>query len=222
MSALTVPEEHAGGIARIKNLAPEEVDAVVHALERATAGTERELFSLLRPVLDSLKPKELRELIEVLRSLYGARTGMDIPADQFAAELIAAVRQREDDLRVTDPSELERLENTFERILSVHPLSMMAKARDLLYEHENTFCDARVVTDMRPVFDADIKLPPTEVVITHTLKIEYHHAGQHTEIHISVDKDDIDTLIAVLFRAQEKSATLAAVLNKSGLTKVCE
>ena len=219
---LTVPKEYVGGIARIKSLTPEEVDAVVRALERATTGTDPELFSLLHPILPSLKTKELRELIEALRSLYGARTGMDFPAEQFASELIAAIRVREDDLGVSEPSELERLETTFRRILSVHPLSMMAKVRDLLYEYENTFCDARVITDIRPVFDADIKVPPTEVVITHTLKMEYHHSGKHTELYIAVDKDDIDVLIGVLLRAQEKSTTLTSVLMKSSLTKVCE
>jgi hypothetical protein len=198
------------------------VDAVVQALERATTGTEMELFSLLRPILASMKAKELRQLIEALRSLYTARTGMDFSTDEFASELITAIRQREDDLRITDQSELDRLENTFKRILNVHPLSMIAKAKDLLYEYENTFCDARIVTDIRPVFDADIQVPPTEMVITHTLKLEYHHAGKHTEVHIAVDKNDMEILMGVLLRAQDKSATLSAVLGKAGLSKVCE
>ncbi len=222
MAVLNVPEEHAGSIVRIKNLAPEEVDALVCALQRATTGTNAELFSLLRPALPLLKTKELRDMIEALRSLYGARTGMDLPTEQFASELISAIRQREDDLRVADSVEVDRLEATFRRILSVHPLSMMAKARDLLYEYENTFCDARIITDMRPVFDTDIQSPPTEVVISHTLKVEYHHAGEHTELRIALDKDDIDVLLGVLLRAQGKSATLNALLTRSGLTKAAE
>lgn len=222
MAVLNVPEEHAGSIVRIKNLAADEVDALVCALERATTGTNAELFSLLRPALPSLKTKELRDMIEALRSLYGARTGMDLPTEQFASELISAIRQREDDLRVADSVEVDRLEATFKRILSVHPLSMMAKARDLLYEYENTFCDARIITDIRPVFDTDIQSPPTEVVIAHTLKVEYHHAGKHTELHIALDKDDIDVLLGALLRAQEKSATLNALLARSGVTKAAE
>jgi hypothetical protein len=222
VAVLNVPEEHAGSIVRIKNLAPEEVDALVCALQRATTGTNAELFSLLRPALPLLKTKELRDMIEALRSLYGARTGMDLPTEQFASELISAIRQREDDLRVADSVEVDRLEATFRRILSVHPLSMMAKARDLLYEYENTFCDARIITDMRPVFDTDIQSPPTEVVISHTLKVEYHHAGEHTELRIALDKDDIDVLLGVLLRAQGKSATLNALLTRSGLTKAAE
>lgn len=222
MAVLNVPEEHAGSIIRIKNLGPDEVDALVCALERATTGTNAELFSLLRPALPLFKTKELRDLIEALRSLYGARTGMDLPTDQFASELISAIRQREDDLRIADSEEIDRLEATFKRILSVHPLSMMAKARDLLYDYENTFCDARVITDIRPVFDTDIQVPPTEVVITHTLKMEYHHGSVHTELHVALDKDDLDVLLGVLIRAQEKSATLNALLSKSGLTKAGE
>jgi hypothetical protein len=220
MSAITVPEQYAPGLARIGNLSSEEVDAVVRALERASQGTDSELYTLLRPVLGSLDIKALRELIGALRSLYSARTGMDIPVDEFISELIDAIQQR-GDINI-DQADSQRLKDTFRRLFSIHPLSMIAKAKDLLYDHENTFCDARVITDIRPVFDTDIKQVPTEAAITHTLKIEYHRGTKQTEIHIAVDVDDIDYLLSILWRAKEKSETLSGVLSKAGLVKLCE
>ena len=222
MAALTVPQEYLGGITHIMSLSAQDVDAVVSALGNSSTGTEWELFSLLRPALPSLKAAELKELISALHSLYGARTGMDFTAEEFSSELVKAIRNREDTLGAIDESQTGELQQSLKRILDVHPLSMVAKGKDLLYEFENLFCDARVVTDIRPVFDADIHVPPREVVVTHTLKLEYHHSGVHTEIHIALDKNDIDSLIEVLVRAQEKSDTLLPILTKAGLTKICE
>ncbi len=91
---------------------------------------------------------------------------------------------------------------------------MISKAKDLQYEHENTFCDARIITDLRPVFDADVKSPPTGMVIAHILKLEYHHCGKHTEIHIAIDKDDIQNLMYVLGRACEKADTLTGLVQQ--------
>jgi len=220
MSAITVPEQYAPGLARISSLSPEEVDAVVNALGRASQGTDAELYTLLRPVLGSFDIKALRELIGALRSLYGARTGMDISVDEFVSELIVAIQQR-GDIAIEQPDQ-QRLESTFRRLFGIHPLSMIAKAKDLLYDHENTFCDARVITDIRPVFDTDVKQVPTEAAVTHTLKIEYHRGTKHTEIHIAVDMDDIDYLMSILWRAKEKSETLSGMLGKVGLAKLCE
>jgi hypothetical protein len=75
---------------------------------------------------------------------------------------------------------------------------------------------------MRPVFDANVNEPPTGMVLTHTLKLEYHRNGKHTEIHIALDREDINSLLAVLVRAEEKSATLTSILGKTNLLKLCE
>lgn len=210
MQTITIPERYASGLAKVKNLSESDVQEVVLALERAATGTRKEILSLVSPALPSFSSNDTREIVETLRSLYRAQIGMDVPVEQFVPGLIAAVSQSDNrELQTTDPSELVRLEGTLKKLLGVRRLWMVSKARDLQTEYESTFCDARIVTDMRPVFDADVKESPVGFALTHSLKLEYHHHDEHTAIYISMDKGDIETLLLVLERAKQKASTLS-------------
>ena len=68
------------------------------------------------------------------------------------------------------------------RLLTIRQLSMIAKARSLHIDHANVFCSARVITDLRPVFDADVGEEPTDFVVVHTLKLGFHLSEAH-ELH---------------------------------------
>jgi hypothetical protein len=210
VQTITIPERYASGLAKVKNLSESDVQEVVLALERAATGTRKEILSLVSPALPSFSSNDTREIVETLRSLYRAQIGMDVPVEQFVPGLIAAVSQSDNrELQTTDPSELVRLEGTLKKLLGVRRLWMVSKARDLQTEYESTFCDARIVTDMRPVFDADVKESPVGFALTHSLKLEYHHHDEHTAIYISMDKGDIETLLLVLERAKQKASTLS-------------
>lgn len=210
MQTITIPERYASGLAKVKNLSESDVQEVVLALERAATGTRKEILSLVSPALPSFSSNDTREIVETLRSLYRAQIGMDVPVEQFVPGLIAAVSQSDNrELQTTDPSELVRLEGTLKKLLGVRRLWMVSKARDLQTEYESTFCDARIVTDMRPVFDAGVKESPVGFALTHSLKLEYHHHDEHTAIYISMDKGDIETLLLVLERAKQKASTLS-------------
>jgi hypothetical protein len=99
---------------------------------------------------------------------------------------------------------------------------MLAKARGVHTDHENTFCGVRILTDLRPVFDIDVTQEPVGFVLAHMLKISYHHARSHTNIHIAMDKIDVDNLIQALQRAKDKAATLSAVADKCGYPILAE
>jgi len=181
------------------------------------------MLRLVRTAVPSLSVSEAREVVDALASLYSVRTGMDIPLEEFVPSIIEAIRKATPaDPRFGETACIERLEAAFRKLLDVRPLSMISKAKDLQYEHENTFCDARIVTDLRPVFDTDIKSAPAGVVLTHTLKLEYHHCGKHTELYVAMDADDVANLFSVLVRAHEKAETLSALVKEWGLDKLSE
>lgn len=215
MPIITVPEEHTNGLARIMALSIEDSLLAAGALEKVRSLNLRELGALVRAALPSLTPKESREIVGTLLSLYSARTGMDMSVDSFVADLVAAAKSVEPG--ETKPQ--ETLQKILKNLLSVRPLSMISKARSLHADHENTFCRARILTDLRPVFDTDVKEEPVGFVMAHILKLGYHHAGKHTSLHIAMDKIDIDTLMSALQRAKEKAETITgAISGKCGFS----
>jgi hypothetical protein len=201
------------------NLSPDESRRVVAALEKAKSLNVRELTALVTAGLPSLAIKEAREIVQTLLSLYSARTGMDMTVDLFVTELLTAAKQ----VQAREPQPLETLQKTLSDLLSVRPLSMISKARGIHADHENTFCTVRILTDLRPVFDVDVREDPVGFVIAHILKLGYHHSGNHTTLHIAMDKVDIDTLLLALQRAKAKAATLVATISdRSGFTILAE
>ena len=213
--SITVPEEHADGLLQIMGLSIEDSHLVALALEKAASLNVRELTALVGAALPAITGKESREIVGTLLSLYAARTGMDMAVDSFVMELLAAARP----LQTGESQSSETLQQALKDLLSVRPLSMISKARGIHTDHENTFCTVRILTDLRAVFDVDVKQEPVGFVMAHILKLGYHHAGKHTSLHIAMDKADIDKLIAALQRAQEKASTLSRTTSeKCGFT----
>jgi hypothetical protein len=212
---ITIPGEYIAGFTKLIELSAENSRLVADALGKAKSVSVRDLTMLVVENLPSLAVKDAREIVQTLLSLYFARASADVKIEQFVKDLIAAAKQSELPMPPFTDSAVESLT----ALLSVKTLSMISKARGLHFDHENTFCSVRVLTDLRPVFDADVKEDPAGFVIAHMLKLGFHHGRKHTAVHVAMDKSDIDMMIATLQRAKEKADTLAAVIKgKAGFT----
>jgi len=82
------------------------------------------------------------------------------------------------------------------------------------------YCDAKILSDIRPVFGDDLSEGPISAVITHTLKLAYHEGGEHKEFFIVMDQQDLITLFEVIDRAHEKEQALTGLLQKSGIPRL--
>ena len=218
MATVTVPKEHASGLSKIMRLSPAESELVVQALEKAGSRDARVLTKLVVAGVPSIPAKDAREIIQTLLSLYSARIGMDLKVDAFVVELIAAAKH----VQGQEPLPVEVAQKTLKDLLSIRPLSMISKARGIHVSYERTFCSARIITELRPVFDADVKEDPAGFVMAHILRLGYHRSGKHTDVHIAMDRIDIDSLILALQRAKEKAATMNVVVGKTGLPILAE
>ena len=216
MPTLTVPKEYASGLSRIVDLSPEESKRIANALQKAKTSNLRELTELVALAVPELPIREAREIVETLRSLYGARTSMDVTVDVFVKEVLKAALQNSIKVGLDEPQRAEAASHVLHELLTVRPLSMISKARGLHIDHENIFCSVRIISDLRPVFDTDIEADPTGFVMAHIMKLGYHHNGKHTELYIAMDKVDVNNLLDALQRAQKKAATLAQMGQSKG------
>ena len=210
MSALKIPKEYEAGIATIKKLSDSDADKILQVLKEASPGASPpEIVTKLHPILPTFSEDDVENLVEALHSMYLIRAHSDVSIEEFVNDLTDAIRESGNkDIQTSNPEELERLKSRFESLLTVGPLSTQAKAHVLRQDFANIFWDAKIITDIRPIWDGDVKQPPEATVITNTLKLEYHHIGGHGELYVYLDKEDIETLMYVLQRAQDKMATL--------------
>lgn len=109
-------------------------------------------------------------------------------------------------------------------LLNSQHIYYAAKASDLITESENVYIRARLVTDIRPVFDKDLKENVIAGMVIHHLHIHYQskEEGPHNDIYISLDSNDIKSLKEHLIRAEDKEKALKSVFQKAGLTNLDE
>lgn len=218
MPSLTIPERYRPGIRAIRNLSPEAADELVTALSGAPIGPN--IASIMRAagVATSIQGPNLSMIIESLVSLGVVLYESEVDLSAFAHDVVKAMSEMAD----TDPAirqdEAIVLERRFQRLLGCRSLTSASKAIGLRTDFPNIFCDAKILTDVRPVFGDDPKKPPPGAIITHTLKIDYHRCGggRHQEFYVGLDADDLDTLARVLQRARDKNSSLRELLQKAG------
>jgi mRNA-degrading endonuclease YafQ of YafQ-DinJ toxin-antitoxin module len=220
--ALAIPKEYERGIAVIKSLSDSDVSQISEVLKKASpASDSANIASALLPLLRQ-NSDDAEKLTDVIFSLYFLRSHLDVSVDRFLESLIEAIKESENsDIQTADPDELANLKSKFKSLLTVHPLSTRAKAHGLQNDFANIFWDAKIISDIRPVWDGNVTEPPEGIVITQTLKLEYRHASGREELYMRVDKGDIENLISVLKRAQDKMVTLES-LAKSDWMKILD
>jgi hypothetical protein len=147
----------------------------------------------------------------------------DLTIEEFAGEVARAAEMAgHEDLR--GPREQWTvLQERLQRLLAPeHPLWLAARASIVLAQRENLYCDAKILTDIRPIFGRTATKEPVAVSVVHTLKLEYHHGGSQDadELFVALDADDLQELRRVLQRAEDKQATLEAVIKRTGIRQL--
>ena len=215
MPSIPVPDAYQSGVDALVRVTDAQYTQLLSALKSAKPALfSSGLASQVSPSIDGLKPREVREIIGTLVAMYGVRARLNVSTSEFASGISAGV----DDFEDTEFSEKDkaRLAERLNELLGIEkPLGITAKANDVLTEHEHTFCDVRIMTDIRPVFQADLTLPPSEAVIAHTLKIGYHQDKEHKEFYVALDSDDIQRLKLAIERAELKEQGALSLLNKA-------
>jgi len=209
--ALPIPKGYIPDVNRIRNLPDSTVDELIQAVETAPLTTDpEELAKIIAGSIPSVGADDLKGILGFVYGLYNVRQSSQLNNRQFLEELIAGVRQHAKPELTED--DLPRMRDRFRRILSIKKLSTLSKARNLQRAGERLYCDATIVSDVRPVFGQDVKSRPVGAVITHTLKLAYHEGLDHKEFFITLDEVDLEELQEVFDRAKQKSQSLTTLL----------
>lgn len=212
MVNIEIPNQHLLGIMRIQELTATEFQGLLEKLKEAEPSVARSRF-VEREAIDipGLSTSDATNSINALLWLASGQNQLQLGIDQFAE----AVSQSEN--LTLDPDERKALAERLSQLLSIKPLRLTWKALDVLTQNERTFMEARILTDMRPIFGDDVSDPPDIVVILHTLKIRYRTGRRTEDLFLALDNNDIKELREVLDRAEMKAETLKSSLQTAGL-----
>ena len=210
-----IPDRYRPGLAKINSLSIETATSVADALGRLPASSRKELIAVVERAAQ-LKSEEAESIVRSLYSLYMFRASAEASVADFVPVLIEAMQSSGvQGLAVPDSSKTA-LEAKLTSLLGLSTLERASKIEQLRADHQTIFYDAKILTDLRPVFD-NPKDPPIGAVVTHTLKIICHEAGEHKELYLALDAEDVLTLKKIAERAADKMSSLQKVLKSANI-----
>ena len=219
MAAIKIPDTHKGGVTKLITLPEKSIHQIISAFEGvAPKFFPEELSKEVISKIDGVSSDDLLEIISAVLSLSKHRVHDDMPPEELAEQIVQAMLEGPvEDVALIKRNQLG-LKQLLLRFFQIETLLISAKASGIMLSHENIFCTARIITDVRPVFGSDPNVSPTAAVMVHMLNLSYHHEGQVKELYIAMDTVDIETLRAALDRADLKSQSLKSLIKRAGLT----
>lgn len=200
LANLRIEKSERAGLSIVSKMQTQSFTTILAAVEK-----------LPHPIsaIEGLSEEERASVIEALNFMARIQSYYEVPTDKFVSDVCDALREHNE----LHPSEELQFRERLLKLLNVEALTLVNKADVLRSEHPYTFCAARILTDIRPVFGKDVCVVPPALVLTHTLKIEYHaELGDHREFFISLRSGDIELLREVLDRAELKIRSLETML----------
>jgi hypothetical protein len=220
MAELRIPDRYKSGLLKVHSLSDDSFERLLYALQKCPPMVKAEdIVSLIAHEIPALSMEDLERIVTTLGSLYFVHIDSAVPVQRLASDVCDAMQSsRGADPKLLD-SERAKFTNRLEKLLSVNSISYAAKAIGLRGDFACLFCDAKILTDLRPIFAKPEELP-VGAVVTHTLKLGYHEGRDHKELYVSLDAGDISNLMEVLVRAQAKASSLKAFLQKTGMPEL--
>ena len=160
MPNLQVPDEARPALARLARLDSRAVSELVQLLEKASPKLNVEdLTAAVAAEAKSVQPADTKTIVVALRELALVRAISEIPPERFISDVADSMAAG--DGVTLNEDERTALVRTLSALMKLRSIDTPAKARSLVIDSENTLCRARIITDVRPVFGADVPLSRT-------------------------------------------------------------
>ncbi|MCE0498564.1 MAG: hypothetical protein LV481_11520 [Methylacidiphilales bacterium] len=212
----TIPEDAYSAIQALVELGTKDFDALVDALSKAKPAIDPSDFCKhLSEQSPQIKFSVIASILDELFRMEVARESWNLPVPEFAKHLAdAALEEASEEFPIT-PESRDVLEARLSRIFeSRKALSLTAKALSIVTDQPHLFYSAKLLSDIRPVFNESGKSIDA-MVILHNLRIHYGDGEEHKDFVVTLDRRDIKKLRSVLERAEQKAETLRAFLKLS-------
>jgi hypothetical protein len=163
---------------------------------------------------ETIAEAAVEPLAEALLSLELLRASHGYPVKDIAEAVAMSEGFRDD----ADSLTTAKISDALQNLLPIGKLSRLAKAYDLGSSYERQFHLSRVLTDIRPLFDDEVSVPPPGALIVHQLELRGFVNGELRTSYWVMNGRDLDRLKEQIERAQGKSQALAEVLRLNNIS----
>ncbi|UBZ15333.1 hypothetical protein LDL77_06370 [Flagellimonas marinaquae] len=211
MAKYRFPDSIIQGFSKISKLSDSQVETIVEYLNATEFGRDSDKVYEDLKSKPSLKKEKEESLVLVIKAIYSLLR-FDDKSDESKKSRVSdlvesAIEQIADTKIKIIPEKLSHHLNLFYSISG--RTKQTIKGFQLLHDNQKNLIDAKIVTDIRIVFDDDVNTTKVDnAVIVHNLKIEFNEDADIKELFISLDSNDVVLLKEVCSRAIKKEQIL--------------
>lgn len=211
MFSINIPEKYKSGFSSLINLNQDQRQILFKTINSVPENTPlRKIAESIQGVLD-LEKNILISIVEIIFSLMAAKEDANVTVEDFVDGLLNALEKTDDTNLTPDESFKFQLISFFG---DENKIYTRTKASYLTSERDRLFLNARIITDIRPIFH-DVDTNEIEAgIIIHNLKIEYNQNGERITEYFAIDLGDLNKLKEQISRAEAKEKKLRNLLKE--------
>ena len=215
---IRIPKHNYNGLAKLLHVSDEQLQKLFSVFEEQTPTLSHEKY--LAHVIQKVDfdPDDVAEMLDVMITLYSVRFSINLDIPDFVDVLCRALEDTGFEPLIPDNGDWSLFRNRLTTFLSFsQSIGIVSKSSFIFFQHTNIFQEARIFTDVRPVFDSDLEETPVGGLVVHKLKITYMQSGEQQEIFLALGADDIRAIREVLDRAELKEKSISNFLKASSI-----
>ena len=126
----------------------------------------------------SAEADDVKRILTAVRQIASAQEVLEVQPDVLLNDIAEGMGKIEEDELRLDETKQGRLRDRLAALTQSPAIEVHAKARSLQQDRENTYCRARIITDLRPIFGSDVRHLDllSELIERARLKAESLHA----------------------------------------------
>ncbi len=199
-------------VARILKLSASDFGEILSALESARPALSIEHLAAEVSKALPKKFKDADEIVHALDNMNRVRLRADRTIEQFVREIAPAVETK---AKSATPFDRAKFVERVSALLSAEALLISARASDLQHHYDRVFVSARVVSDVRTVFDQEGNEIQGSMIV-HNLNVTYSQEGEFKDFFVAMDNADIVKLRKIFDRADAKTTVLEGLIERAG------
>ena len=217
MASLTLPDTSYPAVRALLDLKDPQFDDLLKRLADTTPALDPEKY--VTAVVSGMTTSDssaAKLIIEELLTMLFSGARSQITSTKLASELSeAALEAHSTDFPFTSEQK-QLLESRLSRAFSTKSLQVTGRAHSVYSDTDKQFAEARILTDLRSIYDESGEEVSAAIVI-HNLRIRYYENTDVKDTYFSLDTEDLAALVSVLQRALKKEAGLVKLIQKSGI-----
>ncbi len=203
-----IPPDQVPDLAVIRDFGSEELQRIGEHLNVLTRQLPLTVVELQRIIVQFLggKQKETAALTRQLLALNQLVRQRELSVDEVMESLHDGIGRLEG-WSAAEKDAWYTIEPPLATLFGTAAIRSVSKANDLAYDHANLFQSARIVTDIRPVFNDldDDGMDIDGAVVSYTLRLHFDNREGDHSLSVALDEVDIIAIRAQCERALHKA-----------------